>query len=134
MKVLINNCYGGFGYSAKAVKMYLDAKSMKYTGELVDSYSSVTLENGEKFSSYDINRDDPTMIRIFEEIGSKECSGNCSKLECIDIPDGCCYQVSEYDGWESIESWLRATFDEVKDGLSPEKLDIFAKCGTIRLV
>lgn len=134
MKVLINSCYGGFGYSAKAIKMYLDAKGMKYTGELVDSYSSVTLENGNKFSSYDIDHNDPTIIQIFEEIGSQECSGDHSQLQCVDIPDGCQYQITEYDGWESIDYWLEATFDEVKDGLSPEKLDILAKCGTIKLI
>lgn len=134
MKVLINSCYGGFGYSAKAIKMYLDAKGIKYTGELVDTYSSVTLENGEKFSSYNISHDDPTMIQIFEEIGSEECSGAHSKLRCIEIPAGCQYEITEYDGWESIDYWLEATFDEVKDGLSPKKLDIFAKCGVIKLI
>ena len=136
MKVLINSCYGGFGYSAKAISMYLDAKAVKYTGEIVDCYSTVTLEDGRKFSSYDIDRDDPTIIRIFEEIGSEECSGDHSNLTCVEIPDGCkdFYEISEYDGYESIEYWVEATFDEVKDGLSPEKLDIFAKCGTIRLI
>ncbi len=134
MKVLINSCYGGFGYSAKALSMYLDAKGMKYTGEIVDNYSRVTLENDREFGSYEIDRDDPTIIRIFEEIGSEECSGDHSNLTCVEIPDGCKYQVSEYDGYESIEYWVEATFDEIRDGLSAEKLDIFAKCGTIKLI
>lgn len=133
MKVLINSCYGGLGYSLKAIKMYLDAKGVKYTNELIDSYSLIILEDGTEFSYYSIRRDDPTIIQIFEEIGSKECSGDHSKLTCVEIPDGCNYYVDEYDGYENIEYWVEATFDEVKNGLSPEKLNILRKSGTLKL-
>lgn len=133
MKVLVNRCYGGFGISKEALHLYLTTKGYKYKMDADEYTPSATLEDGKRISVYEIDRDDPVLIEVFEKIGSEACSGDHSELELVEIPDGCVYDVTEYDGFESIEYWLEVTFDEVRDGLSAEKLDIFAKCGRLEL-
>ena len=53
-------------------------------------------------SDYNIDRADPILIQVIEEIGSKDASGSCAKLQIIEIPDGTDYIIEEYDGNEHI--------------------------------
>lgn len=71
-------------------EMSLDER--KASNEL---YSSI------HFYAHDMERTDPNLIKVIEELGDKSF-GKCSKLEIIEIPDGVDYQVEEYDGNEHI--------------------------------
>ena len=84
MKVLINNCYGGFGLSKVAMSRYVN-------------------ETGIQPSMYDwkIDRTDPTLIAIVEEMG-KASWGEYAELKVVEIPDGIEWEISEYDGMEHI--------------------------------
>lgn len=63
--------------------------------------------NENYFSSYRIKRDDPMLIQVVEELG-EEANGACADLEIAEIPDGIEYEISEYDGLESIHEAHRS--------------------------
>jgi hypothetical protein len=99
MKVVINKCYGGFGLSKEALELY----SVYKYGEnhVVDQgrYCQYIEINGEIID--DIQRDDPILIRVVEELGY-QANGDCAKLEIKEIPDGSRWEIEEYDGYESL--------------------------------
>lgn len=52
-----------------------------------------------------IERHDPDLIRVVEELGGEHrtgASGQCAELRIVEIPDGTEYEISEYDGSEHI--------------------------------
>ena len=53
-------------------------------------------------SSHDIERNDPDLIRVIEELGQDEASNRFSNLVIVEIPDGIEYTIQEYDGYEHI--------------------------------
>ena len=78
MKIVINNCFGGFGLS----------------DDFLDKY-------GKEFR--ELKRNDPKLVAAIEEFGEEESSGYHSKLHIVEIPDDCTdYYVHEYDGAESV--------------------------------
>lgn len=50
---------------------------------------------------WDIERHDPVLVRVVEELGSKKASGMCSKLAIADIGESL-YRIEEYDGFENV--------------------------------
>jgi len=78
VKIVYNNCYGGYGLS-KAFK----SKYPEYN-------------NG-------ASRTDPDFIAALEAFGLKEASANYAALEIANVPDNATdYTITEYDGAESI--------------------------------
>lgn len=111
MKVLINTCYGGFGFSKEFQNLI-----------------------GDDLYAWEISRNDQELIKKAEEFGLEKASGLYSRLEVVEIPDGCFYEIHEYDGTESIdETWITVTQDELKNGLSPERLALASKVSCIRI-
>lgn len=53
-------------------------------------------------------RSDPDLVRLVEEKGSKFCSGHYAKLEVVHIPDDVDFEITDYDGMESIEEAHRS--------------------------
>lgn len=130
MKILVNRCYGGFGLSDKAFEEYLNRtgqvfykKKSKWSHlDLIDYYK-VSPEEYDKIhdeehnnfnstnrfeksnslylSASNIERTDPILIQIVEEMG-EESFGEFSKLEVVDIPDNIEYTIEEDDGKEHI--------------------------------
>lgn len=129
MKVVINKCYGGFGISPKAVIRYAEIAGFNvypYQPErhdfnqikrwnkgddniviywlkqdIGDNPTSDELNKAEWFHCDEIERNDPVLIQVIEELGEKSF-GWASKLHIIEIPDGVEYQIEEYDGMEHI--------------------------------
>ena len=52
------------------------------------------------------NRTHPLLIRVVEELGDK-ASGRFGELAVIEIPDGIEWEISDYDGIETIEELHR---------------------------
>ena len=90
MKIVINACYGGFSVS----KEFLKAYNIPYRT------SSFNFVHSEEF----IDRTDPRLIEFIETHGSEMASGPYSKLVVREIPKGTLYRITEYDGYEGIET------------------------------
>ena len=84
-KVVINTCFGGFGLSEKAVEIYAEQKEI------------VPVD----VSTYDIPRDDSTLVAIVEQLGPK-AGGRFASLKVVEIPADVEWTVQEYDGAEWI--------------------------------
>lgn len=137
MKIVINNCHGGFGLSEEAVIRYnelLGRKVWAIKHEIFHytKYSLVPPEErndvGEKlgaapenwhdmtddekdayneayrsqtFYDRDIERNDPILIQVVEELGDK-ANDRYSELKIVEIPDDVKWQIDEYDGAEWV--------------------------------
>jgi hypothetical protein len=82
MKIVINQCYGGFGLSNKAELRYKEL-------------------SGKDFDTWECNRDDPHLVKVVEELG-EEANDEHADLTVVEIPDGVNWCVEEYDGREWI--------------------------------
>lgn len=52
-------------------------------------------------SGRELDRADPKLIQVIEELGVK-ANGGCAKLKIVEIPDGTDYEIDECDGLEHI--------------------------------
>lgn len=122
-KIVINNCYGGFGLSVKAFKLYLERKEIKvehieegiaYTIPK-EEYERLCEECWAKNQNYreinnkgycilddDIARDDPVLVKIVEEL-KEEANGMCAELVVEEVDDDTFVSIEEYDGLEHLE-------------------------------
>lgn len=122
-KVVYNACYGGFGLSHKAIKRYAELKGLKLYDYGYDKFILCPVEEYERvyeeaklsdrpdryeelnklgFYDHDLERDDPILVQVVEELGSKAASGCFAKLAIVELPPGTLYKIDEYDGYESI--------------------------------
>ena len=83
MKVVINDCYGGFGLTDAALNEYKIRKG-------------ITDEN---FWYYNIPRDCPVLVEMVEQ---GDAGGVYSDLKIVEIPDDVNWEVVQYDGLEHI--------------------------------
>lgn len=63
------------------------------------------LPSGAYFDPGGIDRNDPILIRVVEEMGAGHrtgASGPYANLKVVEIPDGTDYEIDEYDGNEHI--------------------------------
>jgi hypothetical protein len=130
MKVVINKCYGGFGLSHEAMLRYAEIKGItvypdksEYGFETyytvpagqrtpsVDNWHELPIEErqrlneqwrSERIHDSEIDRDDPALIQVVKELGSKKASGRFAELKIVNIPDGINWEVDEYDGLETV--------------------------------
>lgn len=130
MKVVINNCFGGFSLSEAGMRAYFGHKGKQVyaTGERIfTSYfdepmpPEFVLQSGQHImpsdhpeydrynkwysahhlSDCDIDRDDPDLIAVVEELGSV-ANGRFAELKVVEIPDDADWEIDEYDGNEHI--------------------------------
>jgi len=132
MKIVINRCYGGFGLSRNAIKRYLElcGKECCFYEKVGNSYVKcnyncsnyfvycLTKDMGKTiedypedcyFSYYEIERNDPTLVQVVEELG-ENANGDYSKLEVVEIPDDVSWEIGEYDGVETISEIHRTWY------------------------
>lgn len=130
MDVVVNKCYGGFGLSDEAMKLYAKKKGLNLYPE-VDKYRTITyytvsIEDRvvplpEPFSrnslaarqaynsayrnqtlvDRDIPRNDIDLVAVVNELGSAAV-GDYADLQIVVIPDGVDWEIDEYDGMESV--------------------------------
>ena len=101
LKVLYNDCYGGFNFSAAFLAEY-----KARTGLTLDTYKALFRTGPNSI------RCDPVAHAIFAERGSEWCSGPHSALEVREIPDlfAHYWEVEEYDGSETVRVDVNAAF------------------------
>ena len=120
-KVVINACYGGFGLSEEAMRLYAQKKGLdfyvwrdpKYSSDIFKQYFTAdpsvmaTIDDDfwRKYSLLDddIERTDPVLIEVVEELGEK-ANGLAANLVIEELPKGTLYRITEYDGFEGIET------------------------------
>ena len=69
---------------------------------LQESNEDISKEmNDNYFSQRDIERNDPVLIEVIEELG-EEANGNHASIEIVNIPDDVKWEIQEYDGQEWV--------------------------------
>lgn len=84
-RVVINECYGGFGLSDEAVEKYM----------------ALSGQTEKDFAHRDIPRDDPYLVQVVRELGEK-ANGSHAKLKIVEIPGDVSWHIAEYDGNEWV--------------------------------
>ena len=95
-KVVINDHYGGYSLSIKAVEKL---------AEYGDKKAKKLLKDGKNGSNlyYDFkNRSNKNLIKVVEELG-KKASGTHAELKVIKVKSDK-YRICEYDGLEWVET------------------------------
>lgn len=122
MKIVINNCFGGFGLSDEAFELWLKEKGKKWVGKKDGCYYTIPIKKYKRLSEErykrdgdyrnvnnqgwifidnNIPRDDKDLVKIVEKLG-KRANGTCAELKVVEIPDGIKYIIEEYDGNEWV--------------------------------
>ena len=92
-KIVYNACFGGYGLSEAAVMRYAEIKGINISlSEAIAAWS---------FSVYDIERTDPALVQVVEELG-EAANGRSAALRIVEVPAGTLYRIDEYDGVESV--------------------------------
>lgn len=65
-----------------------------------DNYKRLN-ESGWYWSDDDIERDDPDLVAVVEELGDR-ANGNHAKLRVVEIPADVAWEIDEYDGLERV--------------------------------
>jgi hypothetical protein len=129
MKVLLNTCYGGFGFSEEFLTHLESVHPDMFTSHGLDS-------------SYWNERDDERIVNEAiafgcdpEDAGRLLASGPHARLSVVEVPDGCEYYIREYDGTEYIS---HTTFticeDMLKAGLTDEQIQTARKVDYLKVV
>lgn len=138
MKIVINDCYGGFGVSIEALKELVKRNAKCLETHTLESYYGKDSEDSWKkdFSKYiDLGNgmfgqasgfniykegllysldDYEKSVRIDKdlieviEMLGEKANGFCASLNIIEIPDGIEWVIDEYDGMESISESHRS--------------------------
>jgi hypothetical protein len=105
-RVLINTSYGGFNLSKEAKEMY---KTFTQNVERPKHW----------YMDTDIERDDPILLQVVDTLGLKACSGFCSALGIVEIPDDVNWVIQDYDGMEWVaekhRKWYTNTTSDSSD-------------------
>ena len=83
--IVINDCYGGFGLSDRAMLEYKKLAGI----------------NDPIFNDRDIPRDDPYLLKIVRELGMS-ANGPHSNLKIVEVPGDVKWIVQDYDGAEWV--------------------------------
>jgi len=87
MKVVINDCFGGYGLSKKAYK---------WLGKKWDDFGFL----------FEDDRTNERLIKCVEAL-KEEANGEYASLKIVDIPDDIEYTIHSFDGIESIHELHR---------------------------
>lgn len=128
MKVLINKCYGGFGFSEEFLAHLKSVHPDMFTSHGLDS-------------SYWNERDDERVVNEAIAFGRDPdtdrllASGPFARIVVEEVPDGCEYFIHEYDGNEHIShTCFTISEDMLKAGLTDQQLETAGKVTYLRVV
>lgn len=103
-KIVINNCFGGFGLSEEAIHEVARRKGLKLSSEDIGVTLPLYLhydQYGNEFCSHDLKRDDSDLVAVVEEMG-EDANDGFAELKIVEIPDNVNWQIEEYDGAEWV--------------------------------
>ena len=106
-RVVINDQHGGFGLSHDAKIRYLTLSGVPFTlQEQPDrdtqfKQGHLIMVNGQEYWDHDIDRDDPILVKVVQEMGA-DTNGGHAKLKIVEIPADVEWQIDEYDGTEWV--------------------------------
>lgn len=130
--VVINRCFGGFGLNYAATMRYAEIKGItlypvidRIAREVYGEKATFDnpeirchyftkpgqdedfCEEGTYWSIYGVDRADPALIQVIEELG-KAANTPYSDLRIVDVPDDVQWYISEHDGNETVEEEHRS--------------------------
>jgi len=97
-KVVYNACHGGGALSLVAMARMAQLGSewaIKTLASTEDQFKS------HGFGLMDIDRHDPVLVQVVEELGRDKANAELSKLKLYTLK-GDRYRIEEYDGWEKV--------------------------------
>ena len=100
-KIVINNCFGGFGLSQEAL---MELQKLDDNLVVTDDTAMLhreTLWLAEDFYDYPHYRANLQLVEVVEKLGSR-ADGDYSKLYIVEIPDDVEYTIENYDGQEWV--------------------------------
>lgn len=106
-RIVINAEHGGFSLSAEAKMKYLERAGLDYSlvpredRHSTQQFGPYIEINGQYWSERDINRDDPALVAVIEEMG-EAANGRFATLKIVEVPADVDWQINEYDGWEWV--------------------------------
>lgn len=105
-KIVINTCYGGFELSEEAMIAFMKKKGMKPIVKrkppiLSPAFYDGVVDNEHYVSDWDIDRDDPDLVAVVEELGP-EADGPHAELKVVEVPDDVSWLIEEDDGDEWV--------------------------------
>ena len=122
-KIVINDCYGGFGLNYEACMEYarrtgITLYGFKHVGQsdsflpILDAknaekefviyyYTTPDKQQGSSWSDSDLARDNPVLVALVEEWGERAADRHAD-LKIVEIPDDVLWEIEEYDGQEWI--------------------------------
>jgi hypothetical protein len=101
MKIVINDCYGGFGLSSAAIKLYAANVGIKLKKENDPWGVSYYSEDDRYWNPRNIERNDPELVKVVELLG-EDSADSFAALKVIEIPDDVDWDIHEYDGREWV--------------------------------
>ena len=99
-KVVINSFFGDFGLSNEAMDRLVEL-GYELTVNPYYKPHEKSIFTYKYYQPYSINRTDPTLIQVVEELGER-ANGDCANLEVVEVEG--LYYITDYDGLESIET------------------------------
>lgn len=119
MKIAINKCFGGFTLSDKVHEKLIELgiphyKTWDEIPKTDEPYVVDSDNPSDTFGSYysnfgdDDKRTHPILIQAIEAVGITEASGRFGEIRIIDIPDDIQFEITDYDGIESIHELHRS--------------------------
>ena len=130
-KIVINNAYGGFQLSDANIERYAAIKGIVLYSTKHPLYDTLDkkgpkhytywhreadMSDASFFSRYDVERDDPALVQVVEEMLH---SGEVTDLRVVEIPNDVEWEIKEYDGFEHVAEVHRtwhALMDEASRG------------------
>ena len=82
-----NNCYGGFGLSKQAVRLF-------------NQYAETAYESSCELQ-YEVPRNDPNLVKVVEEL-VEAASEDYAELIIVEVPSDVSPEIQDYDGWETF--------------------------------
>jgi len=111
-KIVINQDFGGFSLSDKAIRRYCEIACIDY--ETVTTKHNITFfykaghveDDDYIINEYEFERDDKILVHVVEQL-KEEANGKFASLKVVEIPDDVDWFIDEYDGRECIRETHR---------------------------
>lgn len=100
MKIVLNKCYGGYNISDEAVIRLRELGCQEAIAYKMEKEND-DLWGKDWNSLLDGDRTNKHLVQVVEELGSR-ANGACAQLEVVEIPDGVRWEISDYDGMETV--------------------------------